>query len=156
MPGAAACVGMLLSLWVSRLTCRLSQSASHQLNKRSGSAPNPRAPHILVELALLFEQECPLCMYKFEISGLFNQLLCVFKFKITWESGLRCESEAGLSCWAPLCRAIKLRFKQQECMTHAVRMYEPVHGSFVSMPDAYGRQVGFIVNASDGVPERLD
>ncbi len=41
-------------------------------------------------------------------------------------------------------------------MTHAVRMYEPVHGSFVSMPDAYGRQVGFIVNASDGVPERLD
>mmetsp|Transcript_4473 Transcript_4473/g.12174 ORF Transcript_4473/g.12174 Transcript_4473/m.12174 type:complete len:212 (+) Transcript_4473:65-700(+) len=45
-------------------------------------------------------------------------------------------------CWGQ-CRAIKLKFYREECMTYAVRMYEPIQGSFVAMPDLYGTQTEY-------------
>jgi hypothetical protein len=52
--------------------------------------------------------------------------------------------------------AVKLKFRQEECLTYNVNMYNAFYGSFVAMPDAYGQTASYtlVIKAPSGVKVR--
>lgn len=49
--------------------------------------------------------------------------------------------------------AVKLKFRQEECLSYHLNMYNAIVGSFVAMPDAYGQTASYtlVIKAPSGV-----